>query len=280
MNLPLISIIVLTKDSSKTLNSCLNSVRNQSYPNIELIVVDSQSSDDTISIAQKYFAKIINTKWKLLGARYLGFDVSKGEYILYLDSDQLLYTDTIERSVMTIHDRDMLCLEEESYEPQSFLQKLIDADRRLIHSVSHLHIDPLRGAMIPRFYRYALLDMAFKKIPLGVLHDIVFFDDSIIYYEAYSISTRVGILAKAIMHRDASSTFEFCCKSYWYGGNSEQLLKSSDVRKTAREKARLRRGLSFNSMSIKSIMLFLLKNIPFFTGVAIGRISIGFKKNK
>ncbi len=65
MGLPLISVIVLTKDSSQTLSSCLKSVRNQSYSNIELIVVDSQSADDTVNIAQKYAAKIVNTDWKL-----------------------------------------------------------------------------------------------------------------------------------------------------------------------------------------------------------------------
>ena len=81
MGLPLISVIVLTKDSSQTLGSCLKSVKNQSYSNIELIVVDSQSTDDTINIAQKYSARIINTDWKLLVARYLGFDKSNGEYI-------------------------------------------------------------------------------------------------------------------------------------------------------------------------------------------------------
>ncbi len=278
--MPLISVIVLTKNSSKTLDSCLNSVRNQSYSNIELIVVDSQSTDDTINIAQRYAAKIVNTYWKLLGARYLGFGKSDGEHILYLDSDQLLYPDTIERSVTSIDNYDMLCLEEESYEANSFLQKLIDADRKLIHSFPDLHIDPLRGAMIPRFYKRTLLDIAFKKIGSGNIEDIVFFDDSIIYYEAYSVTRRVGVVSRAIMHRDNSSVFDFCRKSYRYGKTTQQLLNSNMYTKLLKRKARIRRGTSLNLISIESIVLFLLKNIPFFIGVLVGSITIRTQKIK
>ncbi len=83
MGLPLISVIVLTKNSSKTLDNCLNSIKNQSYSNVELVIVDSQSTDDTINIAQKHSAKIINTDWKLFGARYLGFDKNNGDYNIF-----------------------------------------------------------------------------------------------------------------------------------------------------------------------------------------------------
>jgi glycosyltransferase involved in cell wall biosynthesis len=280
LSLPLISVIVLTKNSSKTLDSCLNSVRNQSYPNIELIIVDSQSTDGTINIAHSYAATIVNTDWKLLGARYLGFGKSDGEYILYLDSDQLLYPDTIERSVTSIDNYDMLCLEEESYEANSFLQKLIDVDRKLIHSFPDLHIDPLRGAMIPRFYKRTLLDTVFKNIGSNNIHDIVFFDDSIIYYEAYSVTKRVGVVSRAIMHRDSSSVFDFCRKSYRYGKTTQQLLNSNMYTKLLKRKARIRRGTSFNLMSIKSLVLFLLKNIPFFIGVLLGWITTRTQKIK
>jgi glycosyltransferase involved in cell wall biosynthesis len=273
MSLPLISVIVLTKNSSKTLDSCLDSVKNQSYSNVELVIVDSQSTDDTINIAQKYSAKIIKTDWKLLGARYLGFDKSNGDYILYLDSDQLLYPDTIQCSVAYVDSYDMLCLQEESYEAKSILQKLIDADRKLIHSFPDLHVDPMRGAMIPRFYKRTLLDMVFKKIEPSKIHNVVFFDDSIIYYEAYSMSTKVGIVNKAIMHIDTSSILDFCRKSYCYGNTTQQLLKTDMYTKLLKRKARLRQGISFNLISIKSIILFLLKNIPFFIGVLVGRVT-------
>lgn len=84
---PLISIVIPTKNSANTLDSCLRSIVTQTYHNIELVIVDSQSTDRTIEIAGEYSAKIIETQWGLLGARFLGFKASKGDYILYLDSD-------------------------------------------------------------------------------------------------------------------------------------------------------------------------------------------------
>ena len=83
----LVSIVLPTKNLSRTLQDCLTSVINQTYPDTKLIIVDTQSNDNTINIARKYSAKIIETGWKLLGARYLGFKASNGDYILYLDSD-------------------------------------------------------------------------------------------------------------------------------------------------------------------------------------------------
>jgi len=129
---------------------------------------------------------------------------------MYLDSDQMIYPNTIERSMSSIHDYDMLCLEEDSHKPQSFLQKLIEADRHLVNRSFYPNIDPLKGVLIPRLYRYALLHIAFNKIPINILHDIIFFDDSIVYYEAYSISSKVGLVPRAMVHTDIPSIINFC----------------------------------------------------------------------
>ena len=132
---PLISIVIPTRNSANTLDSCLQSIVNQTYPNTELVIVDSHSTDETIEIAREYSAKIIETQWGLLGARFLGFKASKGDYILYLDSDQILaYSNVLQRSLSMFSNNDMLCLEEESSRIDSFLQKLIAADRKLVSS--------------------------------------------------------------------------------------------------------------------------------------------------
>jgi glycosyltransferase involved in cell wall biosynthesis len=47
---PLISIVIPTRNSANTLNSCLQSIVNQTYPNTELVIADSQSTDRTIEI--------------------------------------------------------------------------------------------------------------------------------------------------------------------------------------------------------------------------------------
>lgn len=141
---PLISIVIPTKNSANTLDKCLRSIVTQTYHNIELVIVDSKSTDRTIEIAREYSAKIIETQWGLLGARFLGFKASKGDYILYLDSDQILaYSNVLQCSLSMFSNNDMLCLEEESSRIDSFLQKLITADRRLVNKFWEQNIDPL-----------------------------------------------------------------------------------------------------------------------------------------
>ena len=51
---PLVSVIIPTKNSSKTLTQCLDSIKNQDYENIEIIVVDNHSKDNTLEIAKCY----------------------------------------------------------------------------------------------------------------------------------------------------------------------------------------------------------------------------------
>ena len=51
---PLVSVIIPSKNSSKTLSICLDSIKNQDYENIEIIVVDNHSIDNTLEIAKRY----------------------------------------------------------------------------------------------------------------------------------------------------------------------------------------------------------------------------------
>ena len=56
---PLVSVIIPTKNSTRTIEICLQSIKKQSYPKIEITVVDNYSRDKTKEIAQKY-AKVYN----------------------------------------------------------------------------------------------------------------------------------------------------------------------------------------------------------------------------
>ena len=270
----LISIIIPTKNSGSTLDKCLTSIINQGYSKIEIIIVDTHSTDNTIYIAKKYLAEIIQTDWKLLGARYLGFKASKGDYILYLDSDQILNPETIQQSVLAFIEYDMLCLEEESYRPQSFIQKLTAADRKLVNRLSNLHLDPLEGVLIPRFYKYDLLDRVFKNIDVDLLHNLAINEDCILYFQACSISSNIGIIPKSLMHLDPSSLVDYFRKNYLYGKNTRELLKINSLyKKLINRNIRFRKGLGLNLESLQSILLRLLKIIPFVIGICVGRIN-------
>src|ERR1035437_7792327 len=87
MDDPLVSVIIPTKNSSRTLEACLKSIKDQSYKNIELIVVDNNSTDDTKEIAKKYTDKVFNYGPERSAQRNSGAKQAKGEYLLIHDSD-------------------------------------------------------------------------------------------------------------------------------------------------------------------------------------------------
>lgn len=66
---PLVSVIIPTKNSKKIIETCLRSISRQTYPNIEVIVVDNYSSDGTIEIADKLGAKVFQLKAERAGAK-------------------------------------------------------------------------------------------------------------------------------------------------------------------------------------------------------------------
>lgn len=102
---PLVSVIVPTKNSSVYLESCLKSITDQSYPNIELVVVDNGSTDNTKKIAKKYTDKIFNKGPERSAQRNYGAEQSKGMYLLIIDSDMELTKDVIKACVEKVESR-------------------------------------------------------------------------------------------------------------------------------------------------------------------------------
>lgn len=89
----IVSIIIATFNSSHTLAFVLEAIKKQTYPkkNLEILVVDGGSTDDTVSIAKQYHCKIIlNPKVEPGYAKYLGYQNAKGTYLLYIDHDEVI----------------------------------------------------------------------------------------------------------------------------------------------------------------------------------------------
>lgn len=99
MNNPLVSVIIPTKNSSRTLDACLRSVKDQSYKNIELIVVDNDSTDGTKEIAKKYTEKVFNFGPERSAQRNFGAQKAEGEYLFINDSDIYFNIDSVKECV-------------------------------------------------------------------------------------------------------------------------------------------------------------------------------------
>jgi glycosyltransferase involved in cell wall biosynthesis len=94
MNNPLVTVVIPTYNREKLLPRAINSVLNQTYQKWELIIVDDRSTGDTEELVQDYIKKDKRIRYVKnthnqgpAGARNQGTEVSGGEYIAFLDSD-------------------------------------------------------------------------------------------------------------------------------------------------------------------------------------------------
>lgn len=94
--MPKFSIIVPVYNVEKYVSKCLDSIKQQTFKDYEVIVVNDGTKDNSIEIAKKYDVKIITQKNQGLSeARNTGVKNSSGEYLIFLDSDDYLEKDLL-----------------------------------------------------------------------------------------------------------------------------------------------------------------------------------------
>jgi glycosyltransferase involved in cell wall biosynthesis len=98
---PVVSVIVPTRNSERTLEACLRSIREQDYARLELVLVDNSSTDATARIAATYADLVLVAGPERSAQRNAGIRASIGDYILWIDSDMILPPETVRFAVET-----------------------------------------------------------------------------------------------------------------------------------------------------------------------------------
>lgn len=99
---PLISVIIPAYNTEKFVGKCIESIQNNSYKNLEIIIVNDGSTDNTATVVSKYAendSRIVLINKENGGvsiARNTGIDAAKGEYIAFVDSDDYIGEDFFE----------------------------------------------------------------------------------------------------------------------------------------------------------------------------------------
>jgi glycosyltransferase involved in cell wall biosynthesis len=129
---PLISVIIPTFNSSKTLENCLKSIQNQTYKNTELIIVDAFSKDNTQQIAEGFKTKVFLLVAERSTARNFGAKQAMGRFLFFVDSDMELATSVIEEcvSICAKKNVDAAIIPEETV-GTSFLAKCKKLEKRM-----------------------------------------------------------------------------------------------------------------------------------------------------
>lgn len=214
MNSPLVSIVVPTYYSASLLEKCFSSINGQSYENIELIVVDNHSQDNTQEIAGRYGARFFvqgpdQKKGRVFGApfqRNYGFKQAKGEYRYYVDADMELPKNLISECV-EIMDKNPDCkaiiVAEESF-GIGFWAKCKWLERRTYWG------DDLVEA--PRFFRKNTLE------EFGYLDDTVGADDWDLALRLRQADQKILRSKNYVMHNEGALTLmKLIRKRFLYG---------------------------------------------------------------
>jgi glycosyltransferase involved in cell wall biosynthesis len=216
MDNPIVSVIIPTKNSSRTLAACMDSVVNQYYKNIEIIVIDNHSTDATLEIAKTYTDAIYVFGPERSFQINYGVGKASGKYIYRVDSDFVLDPNVISDAVATAETKGYgaIVIHNTSDPTVSFWAKVRKFERDMYDS----GFDEMKIAV--RFVR--------KDAFLSVGG----FDTRMISGEDYDLHNRIvrkyeigRINAKEVHLGEYKSLGEVARVNYFYGKNTRLFLR-------------------------------------------------------
>lgn len=204
---PLVSVIIPTKNSEATIGKCLQSIKDQTYSKIQVIVVDNYSSDETCEIAEKFGAKVYLSGPERAPQKNMGVNVAKGKYVYGVDSDSFVEPTVIEECTRKCEEEgfDAIAVHNTSDPTISFWSKVRKLERDC--------------------YRDDKMNVAARFLRKDVFEEIGGFDDSLVAGEDYDLQNRllkagwkVGTIEAQEVHvGEPKSLLEVAKKHYYYG---------------------------------------------------------------
>ena len=219
----------------------LASIRNQSFGDYEVIIIDSSNSAKTVEIANDFGARIFRGPKSLLEARCAGHKTSKGDRELFLDETRLLAKGALERlNQMT---EDMIVIGESEVGNGIWI-RLANLDKQISMNYNLDKLNPEFGFILPRLFKRDVLERSFRtlmeKLGPEIFSKVINKDHQLIYREAYNCSTSVGIIPDPLIFHFGDESLTKIAKKYYRYGKSDRIrhytpyLKSLSMRKRKR----------------------------------------------
>jgi glycosyltransferase involved in cell wall biosynthesis len=215
---PYVSVIIPTFNSERTIAKCLESIKSQTYENVEIIVVDKFSNDKTVHIAMSYGAKVfkIHTNERC-GQMNYGVKKAEGKYIDIAGSDFVLEPTVIEEAVEKCEKEcyDAICIHNTSDPTISFWARVRKLERDC--------------------YADDELNVAAGFIRRDVFESIGGYDIDLVANEDYDLHNRLvkkayrigRIKSKEIHIGEPKSLKEIARKHYYYGKTLVKFLEKN-----------------------------------------------------
>jgi glycosyltransferase involved in cell wall biosynthesis len=207
LNEPFVSIVIPTYNSEKTLAKCLESVKNQTYKNVEIIVVDKNSRDKTVDIAKDYNVKVFQLSVERAAAKNFGLGKAVGKYVCFIDSDMILTKNVIKECVNLTDNNEKIggIIIPERSVGNSFWVKVRDFEKSFYSGTE------IESA---RFFRKDLAE----KVG-GFDEEVIFFEESTLPHkiEKLGYDVKVRISGEILHYERDFSISKWLRKKYYYG---------------------------------------------------------------
>ncbi len=204
-----VSVIIPIYNTEKYLVKCLESIRTQTYSDIEVIMVDDGSADGSKNVANSYAER--DNRFRLFSqenagvssARNRGLDVAEGEYILFADSDDWLEPQMIEKLVynMIEYSTDVSCCQ---YDRSTcFTGETTEIWNRDIALQNFLVHKQINGSLVNKLFKKGLIDSERLDESIKYGEDALFFWKNLLVIRSIAVSP--DVLYHVTLHDDSAS---------------------------------------------------------------------------
>jgi glycosyltransferase involved in cell wall biosynthesis len=228
MSGPLVSVVIPTFDRAKTISRAVESVLQQTYRPIDVVVVDDGSTDGTRDVLHTYGSRIVYVFQDNAGpsaARNRGIRESKGDLIAFLDSDDLWLATKLERQVDLLQqaDEDVPCCLCDT------LMRTSDGDERSSFGIAWLKLPEPQGLWLNPAMVLATRFVLFCQAALirrRFLLDCGGFDERLWLMEDHDLALRLALRGPWAFVRDPLAI--------WCGANDDFNLSAVARKQPAR----------------------------------------------
>lgn len=186
--LPLVSVIIPVYNGEKYIDGAIKSVLRQDYPNIEIIVVDDGSFDNTKAVIKTYKNKVkyfYKKNGGVASARNCGIKVANGKFIAFLDCDDLYTEDKVSKQVEVLLENPYLGFVYNDID-------VIDYDNRFLYTLKSEEIFEKRKDMLAYvLYRQTIPGAASVMIRRTCLADNIYYPEEYSNSEDYLFTIRL-----------------------------------------------------------------------------------------
>ncbi len=203
---PLVSIIIPCYNVENYIEECINSVFNQDYTNWECIIINDGSRDNTYEIIKSFDHKdsrikiITQNNAGLSATRNKGIEIANGEFLFFLDSDDILSFDAISSLVASLDNNDIITgvtvvsrISNDSISKISQLYPPKEGNITYANKHSEVLIKTIESALTPvaqnRLYRSSFINSQHLRFKKGILHE-----DELWFFETMLLAKNVKFI--------------------------------------------------------------------------------------